>query len=476
MQPSESTQPDEQKRVIGLGGSIAIVAGSMLGIGIFLTPRVVADELFTAPLFLAAWLLGGMIAYAGAVAYAELGTMFPKAGGDYVFLREAFGSSVSFASGWLLFVGVFGGSIATMSVAICQYQLPVLLGAFIPDVDLTRTVIFGLSGTSICAIALALTLTAVNVLGTRLATWVQVILTMIPFAILTVGAIVAIAISPHETAVPSVAETASNGNLLAAMVTATLAIYFAYAGWNAVGYVGGEVKDPSRNIPRGLLFGTLMITGLYLVLCASFIVVLGMGGLTTAFEAGTSTANALLGEKASYAITVLIALALLGSLNGTVLAGARIGYAMAGDRALPTAIHVLHARWRTPATALGLQCIFAVVLIISGTFESLLELTSIAMLVMGSLSVIALFRFRVLRPNAERPYRAFGFPVVPGFYLAVSAVVIVVSIVRTVTTLRASIADGGEGSVDALLPLLGLFVFVLTLGIHTFTMRKKGGV
>lgn len=444
-----------EARVIGPLGAVAIVAGSMLGIGIFLTPRLVAEQLHTPGLFLLAWALGGLIALAGAVAYAELGTLMPKAGGDYVFVREAFGSSAAFASGWLLFAGVFVGSIASMAVPVFQYQMPVLTG-----VDFGAIEFAGLPATRWLAMSVIVVLTGVNILGTRLATWVQIALTMIPFALFALGAVVVFAQAPFDGAVASEATTASNGSLPVALTRATLAIYFAYAGWNAVAYVGGEVKNPGRTMPIGLLGGTIAITAFYVLLCGAFVVAHGMGGLLTAFEAGSATAAVLGGDTVTWIVTLLIALALFGSLNGTILAGARIAGAMARDGALVRSLGVIDPRTRTPVRALLLQAVLACALVLTGTFEQLVELTSIAMLVMGGLAVTALFVFRARRPQADRPYRATGYPVLPGFYLLVSVVVVGISVVRVVTN-----ADGAEG-LERWLSLLGLAVFGLAWIAH----------
>jgi APA family basic amino acid/polyamine antiporter len=451
----------EPQRVVGLLGALSIVAGSMLGIGIFLTPRVVADLLHTPAWFLGAWVLGGVIALSGAVAYAELGTMFPRAGGDYVFLRESFGRSVSFACGWVLFAGVFTGSIATIAVPVCQYQLPALLAPWV-DVQLAAPMLFGLTGTQLFAMALVVLFTLLNVLGARPAAQVQIFVTGIPLAILAVAAVGLLLTGPHASAVPTTAATPTEGNPLVALSRATLAIYFAYAGWNAIGYVGGEVKHPQRTIPLALVGGTVLITGLYLTLCAAFIAVLGMGGLTAAFEAGTATAAHFGGTASQWFVTALIFLALVGSLNGTILGGARIAQAMAQDGALWKPLGNLSPRFHSPGRALWLQAGMSCALVASGTFEQLIELTSIAMLLIGGLTVVSLFALRARRPLADRPWKAWGYPFLPIFYLVTCLAVVGVSIWRVIGPVFGSgantphLPDFGE-----LLPLLGLAIFAL---------------
>ena len=472
-----SPNPPERttKRAIGPIAGMAIVAGSMLGVGIFLVPAEVAQEIHSLKLFLGLWVFGGLIAFSGAVAYAELGTMFPKAGGDYVYLRETFGVSASFAAGWLLFVGVFAGSIATMSVAVCQYQLPVLLSPFV-DFDLSQPVIsvesLGLfiSGTQLAALGLVLLLTLINTAGVRPSTATQTLATVVPVLAFALFALFAIAIGPQQPAVPYAGNALTSHSLASSLTTAFLAIYFAYAGWNALAYVGGEVVSPEKNIPRSLLGGTVLITFLYLIMCTAFLAVLGLGGLPSAFEAGTATAVAVVGSKAEPIVAGLIGIALLGSLNGTVLGGGRIGYAMAKDRALPRTLSHIGARSRVPSRALWAQAIVAGALICTGTFETLLEFTSIAMLLLGGLTVAALFVLRVTRAEVQRPYRASGYPWTPALYLIAS--ILVVSFTIKGVLFPSEMATE-EPTLERWFPILGLVFFLCVFAVHALFRSRE---
>ena len=411
-------------RAIGALSATAIVAGAMLGVGIFLTPHLVAQSVTSPTLFLLLWGLGGLIAIAGAVTYGELGAMMPDAGGEYVYLGRAFGSAMSFAAGTVLFIGVFGGSIASMSAAISQYQLSLLAGSVGIDLSSEWVVLPALgvriTGVEFVAVGLVLLLTLLNALGVRLSTVVQTLLTLVPVAILTLFAVGALATAPHETAIPA---TGSAGGF-SSVGTALLSIYFAYAGWNAVAYVGGEVADPGRNIPRALLLGTGIVTTLYLLLCAAWISVLGMGGIAASFETGTAAASVLLGAGAKEFVAVIIAFALVGSVNATVLGGARIGYAMGRDGAFMRGLGALSKGTQVPARALWLQAGFAIFLIATGTFEELVQLTSVAMFLLGSLTVCALFVLRRREPDAPRPYRASLYPFLPCLYLVIALSVV----------------------------------------------------
>lgn len=427
-------------RVIGGIGALAIVAGSMLGIGIFLAPPIVAQHLPAPAPFFAIWILAALAALSGAVAMAELGVTLPRAGGDYVFQREAFGPSVAFASGWVLFGAIFTGSVAALAVPVCQYQLPVLLDPITAwllgpgwSSDLGAPVLFGVvTGRQLVAVGLVLGFTVINAVGAKLSSWAQTAMTVVPIAILTVGAVWALA----GGAAPPSPEALIGPESAFGVVDWTkayMAVYFAFAGWNAVVYVAGEVKSPARNIPIGLIGGTVLIALLYLLLNGAFLEVLGMGGLATAFEAGTATAGALGGDLARLVVTSLIAIALLASLNGTILQGARVAFAMAHGAALPRFFGATNGAG-VPGRALWFQAAWACVLILSGTFEQLLSLVSIAMMLCGSLTVASLFVVRHQRAGQPRAYSALGYPVLPAFYLLSSLAVVVVTVIDAVSS------------------------------------------
>ncbi len=439
----------EQARVLGARAAMAVVAGSMLGIGIFLTPRIVATQMQSPVAFFGVWLLAGVAALCGAVAYAELATMMPRAGGDYVYLRRAYGPSVAFGAGWVLFGAVFTGSIAALAVPLCQYQLPALLG-----IDLSASVAGPVKAHSVVAIGIVLLFTAVNAAGTRLAALVQDLTTWIPMAGFAVFAVWVLVAGPEPVVAPIVS-SAPSWPTLSGFAVAFMAVYFAYSGWNGVIYVAGEVRRPGRNIPIGVVGGTVAVMGLYVLMCAAFVAALGMSGLTGAFEAGTTVATATAGPAAGYIATLLIAFGLMGTLNGTILGGARVAMAMAEDGALWRGFAAQTSRG-VPERALWGQSAWACVYILSGTFEQILNLVSLAMMVMGALTVAAVFVLRRRDPNAVRPYRATAYPWTPAVFLGVSAFVVVAMLLRAVAKPEA----------ESLYPLLGLPLFGLAYAAH----------
>ena len=459
--PDADDPPGTQHRSITLAGALSIVVGSMLGIGIFLSPGEMARSLPGPWSFLGVWLVAGLIVLGGAAAYAELGTRFPHAGGDYVFHREAFGPSAAFATGWALFGAIFSGSIAAVAVALFEFQVDALL----PTVDFHATLaVVPLVGevhvAQVAGVVLVLGLTLLNARGVRPSAVTQQIMTLLPVAVLFVLALATLGffaggqLELHETrhSPPPLS--------MGGLVTAYLAAYFAYSGWNAVIYVAGEVRAPKRNIPRALVGGTLAVTLLYLALCGAFVAVLGLGGLADGGEAGSQLAAALLGEAGGVPMNILVLLCLLATLNGSVLSGARVAYAMALDGALWRGARKLDARSGAPNAALWVQAAWSSVLILTNSFEALLVGVSLTMVVTGSLTVLALFRVR-RRDGGPRAVRFPGAEALIWLFLASSALVLGVKVHEGVT---------GAGSVG---PLWGLGVGLLAFLVHGLARRRR---
>ncbi len=444
-------------RVIGGAGAFARVVGSMLGVGIFLAPPVVAGHVAAPGPFLALWVLGGVVALAGAVACAELGTVLPRSGGDYVFQRAAFGPATAFASGWVLFAAIFAGSIAALSVALVQYQLPVLFG-----VDLTRPLLPGLGVTQreLVAAGIVLAFTAVNLTGARPSAAVQTAMTVLPLLAFLALAVAALLLVEPAAPGPAVAAPPVDAGDLARSYNA---VYFAYSGWINVIYVAGEVRRPERSLPRALIGGTLLVTALYLLICVAFVTRLGMVELAQAGEAGSALAERVGGPVARWLLTACIAAALLASVNATVLGGARILRAMAEGGAAARWL-AAPSRAGVPARALWAQAAWSVLLVLSGGFDALLQMVSLAMVLTGSLTVGSLFVLRWRDSSAPRPYRATGYPWLPALYLVASLAIVVVMLATSLGR------DPPE-----LLPLLGVAVLAVAYGVARLGARGVAG-
>lgn len=455
--PPTAPLADEPPRVIGPVAGFAIVAGSMLGVGIFLFPGQVAEQIPSLLAFFALWIVGGLFALAGSVACGELGAMLPRAGGDYAFQREAFGPSTAFASGWVLFGAIFAGSVAAMSVAVFQYQVGTLLGA-----DLTED-LAGLpfSAAQLGAVGLILVLTLLNDAGTHVSARAQILLTLLP-----IGALLALAVVGLTTGASSapVAKPGADTLTIGGLAAGFLLVNFTFSGWINIIYVAGEVKDPGKNIPRSMISATVGITGLYLLLCVAFIVVLGFGGLASLgwTDAGTGMAQVIGSDVLGTIVLLIIAVAIVTSVNATILSSARVAYAMAKDGAFWNGAAKLSGKNRVPRRALWLQAVLAAVIVLSGTFDAIVKMTSIAMFVTGTLTVLSMFVLRRTQPALPRPYRATLYPWLPALYVLLSVAAIAATVWDATRT---------TGS-DAWFPLIGVGVLIVAFAGHLVYVRK----
>ncbi|MBK6425648.1 MAG: amino acid permease [Blastocatellia bacterium] len=405
---------------IGLWPATALVVGPMLGVGIFIGPPQVAASVGSESAFLLLWIAGGITAMCGALSVAELGAMLPLSGGHYVYLRRAYGNGVGFAVGWLQVLAVFPGSIGTVALALGTYQLPVLFGESIREPIVLAG--WSIPSTFVIATIVVILLTAINHLGLIFSSRVQLVLTIVPIVTLFVAAIVVIASgqSAPDTGAGHVATTA------AGLAAGYLPVYFAYAGWDGAIYIGGEIRDSGRTLPRSLITGTTVVTTLYLVLCAGFLSVYSLAGLAQSGEAGSAVAGVLLGQAGVVGVTLLIAVAMLGSLNGIVLTGSRIAWAMARDGEFPKPGARLDARFGSPVVSLWAQAAWTIVLMAIGGVEDLIAYASAAMLATGSMTALAVFVLRRREPDLPRPYRTLGYPFTPAIFILSSVVVLAI--------------------------------------------------
>jgi basic amino acid/polyamine antiporter, APA family len=432
---SEAGQGSDDARtrpVRTLGGlpALALVAGSMMGIGIFISPPEVAAHVSGSGSFMLVWLVGGIVALFGALSLAELGAMMPRDGGDYAYLRHSWGPGIAFAAGWLQLLAIFPGSLAAVAVATSKFQLPALLGPAFAEPAVLGSVVIPASHLWAAVIIVGLTL--INHIGVKISGVVQVLVTSVPLAVLLVATLVVL--WQHEPGIvtPVLAETRAEHPTALTMARAYLPVYFAYSGWNAAIYVGGEIKNPARNLPRALIGGTAAVTALYLILCVGFLEVFSLEGLAHVGEAGTAAAQAIFGPVGVMMITALIVLAMIGSLNGSVLTGSRIAYAMGKQGDCARAAGQLHPRFATPAVALWLQCGIALALLFfdlalfGDGLDTLIAYTSSAMLITGTLTVLSVMILRRRQPELRRPYKTWLYPWPPVLYAVSSLVVLVV--------------------------------------------------
>jgi APA family basic amino acid/polyamine antiporter len=396
----------------------------MIGSGIFIAPSIMAGYVATPGVWLGLWILGGVLTILGALAYAELSAMMPHAGGQYVFLREAFGPLPGFLYGWTLFLVIQTGTNAAVAIAFAKF----LGGVGVPvgerDVVLSLG-FFTLSRAQIVAALVIALLTWVNVRGVREGAVVQNV-----FTVLKVGAIALLVVAAFAsgqgswshfspTLGSSVGAKGVELGFLAAMGVAMSKALFAYDAWNTVTFAAGEVREPQRNLPRALVAGTALTMLAYTAACAAYLYVLPVDRMAGIVEnrVASEVASVLFGRAGVTLVSAAILVSTFGCANGLILGGARVFYAMAKDRLFfPVAARV-HPRRQTPSGALVLQGIWTGVLALSGSYDRLLTYVTFASLSFNALTVVGLFVLRRKKADAERPYRAWGYPVTPALYL-----------------------------------------------------------
>ncbi|WP_026473742.1 APC family permease [Alkaliflexus imshenetskii] len=448
------------RRTIGPLAGFTVVAGSMLGVGIFLFPPAIAAEVNSLGLFFLVWIMGGVFAFSGSTACGELGAMLPHAGGDYVFQREAFGHSTAFAAGWVLFGAIFCGSIAGLSVALFQYQISALV-----NYDLMAPVSHSIPipMANLLATALIVLLTIVNDAGTRIAARLQIVFTLLPVMLLLLLGLFALAFNPStELVTPRLRPQSFS---FQGLITAFLYVNFAYSGWLNIIYVAGEVKNPGRNIPKAMFRATFAITLLYCLLCAAFVFTMGYDNLASLHhtDAGTGMARYLNSSLLAILVPVTIAIAVVTSLNASILTGSRVAFAMAQDKAFWSGAAKLSHRNNVPRRALWTQAGISIILVLTGSFHAIIEMASIAMFVTGSLTVLSLFVLRHKKPDAVRPYLATGYPWVPGIYLLLSTIALMGTINQ---------AFGADG-MNGFYPFLGVGILVVAFWGHRIYHKGK---
>jgi APA family basic amino acid/polyamine antiporter len=396
--------------VLTTGDAAWLVAGNMVGAGIFFTPGDVARELPGTLGPLAAWLLGGLIALAGAAIYGELGARIPHAGGDYQYLTRAFGPLWGFLMGWAAFVLSFSAAAAAMSRVSVSYLVAAVSPGAQASPLLERT----------AGPALLLALTALNVAGAKIGGRTTTILTSIPLLALCGIAAWGLVVGDAPLDWPAPAPEPRGGSWLLALGAAMVPVFFTYSGWNAAAYVAGELERPERTLPRALLLGTAGVTVLYLGTNVLLLGLLGKG-LAASTTPGADAVRRLLHGRAEGALPLIIAVAIASSANVTLMAGARIYYAMAGEGLAPRALAHVNRRG-VPATALLCGGIWSAALAALAPAATLIRWATLAILLLSSLSVAALFVLRRRGP-AFGSFRCPGYPLTPALYLAASLAV-----------------------------------------------------
>jgi len=432
-------------RGLSLIAAISIVVGNVIGTGVFLKARVMTCNVGTPKMVLLVYVIAALLSLAGALTYAELAAMMPRAGGEYVFLREAYGPRWAFLYGWMSFFIGKAGSQAALGVGFAIF-LNVLLGGALSGQYVTANLLgyqipFG--HLQVVALAAIVIVTLINCAAVKVSGGVAAILTGIKIALVLlvgVGAFLLaqgadwshFAMSNIGGACENVAASARAG--FAGFGAAMLGALWAYDGWNNVTLVAGEVKDPHRNLPRALIGGMLLVSGLYIFVNFAYFYVLSpteVANVSVASSVATEVARRFLGPLAISLIAAALLSSTFGTLHTSILTGARVPYAMAQDRLFFRSLSKVSSRTHVPIGALIAQAMWACILTLSGSFDALTDYAIFGLWIFYALVTASVFVFRKRMPDAERPYRTWGYPVVPILFLIVAGMLLVNTVLTT---------------------------------------------
>jgi APA family basic amino acid/polyamine antiporter len=453
----------------------ALVVGSMIGSGIYIVSADILRQVHAPGLLLLVWALSGVVTLMGAVSYGELAAMFPKAGGQYVYLREAISPLLGYLYGWTLFMVIQTGTIAAVAVAFAKFTAvfwPTLTPEVYPGLGTTISfpqpignIAVGLSPQRLFAIASVILLTWINVRGVRTAAIIQTSLTAIKAA--TLAAVVILGITIGRNAGAIAANFGSNFWPAGALTWATLPLIgaamvgslFSMDAWNNVGFAAGELKHPEKDVPIAMAWGTLTVTTLYVLANVAYLHVLPPDAIANAPQdrVGTAALQAIFGSSGFYIMAAAIMISTFGCNNGLILSGARVYYAMARDNLFFRSAGRLHPTYRTPALALVVQGIWTSVLCLSGTYGQLLDFVIFAAVLFYLVAAIGLFVLRAKRPDIPRPVKAPFYPWLPAAYVVLTALICINLLVQKTTY---------SG--------LGLLIVVLGVPVY-FAWRKVAG-
>jgi basic amino acid/polyamine antiporter, APA family len=464
----------ELVRGLGLTAAVMIVAGSMIGSGIFRKPATMAGQLMSPELLIIVWIAAGLITLIGALTNAEIAGMIKETGGQYAYFRIMYGDFIAFLYGWSIFAVIQTGSQAAIAYVFAEYlgyfinffQLPLewqeftiympFVGNIYPFMDF---------GVKTAAIICILFLTTVNYIGVIFGGVVQTIVTFIKIA-----SIVFLSIFLFTSGTGSL-ENISHGfqipestltNMFAVIGLALAGAFWAYDGWNNVTFVAGEVKEPRRNVPLALAYGTMIVIGVYVVINLAFLYVLPIEVMARSPLVAASAAEVVFGAAGAAVISIAVIVSTFGALNGSILATARVHFAMARDNLFFSGIGKVHPRFRTPHVSLVVQGIWSSILVLSGSFDTISDYVIFAAWMFYMLGAFGVIVLRRKMPDVPRPYKVWGYPYTPILF-------IIFSFLFLVNTL---ISDTEDASMGLILILLGLPIYFY----WKFRKRKTGNI
>lgn len=447
---------------LGLFDATMIVMGSMIGSGIFIAPSIMAGYMPVPQFLILLWIIGGVLTAFGAIAYGELAGMMPKAGGQYIFLKEAYNSLFGFLYGWTLFFVIQSGFIAAVAIAFAKY-----LGVFVPVLSENNIILnfnlfglnFALNSAQLAGVGIIALLTCINCFGVVFGAFVQNLFTVSKIIAIALLVLLAFAIGDGnwsnlfesfsiEKFHPIAPSDAVSMGFFAAFAVAMSKALFAYDAWNSITFAAEEVKNPHKTVPRSLVLGTVGVMLVYVITNMAYLYIIPIKEMALVKDniVAAAVAEKIFGAIGAQLIAIAIMISTFGCDNGLILSAPRVYYAMAKDGLFFKGAGKLHTKYKTPVNSLILQGVWSSVLTVSGTYSALLTYTAFASLLFNVLTVIGLFILRKKYPERERPYKAWGYPIVPILYI-LTAVFFIVYII---------IGDPKSSGLGLLLVLIGV--------------------
>jgi basic amino acid/polyamine antiporter, APA family len=440
MSMKKNTLKKENKlvRQLGLFDSIMVIIGIVIGSGIFLTTGIMAQSIPSAALILAAWFTGGFLTFAGALTYAELGASMPEAGGQYVYLKEAYGPMAGFLFGWIFFLVYMTGGIAGLALAFSEYT-----GYLFPSLSIQKVIFsfdmmifqngitYSLSAGQLLGVGIIIFLSFCNFIGVGLGKGIQNFITVIKIGIIVLIIILGFSVgkgTPVDLTINP--EGMSFSHLVLGFGVALVAVSWAFDGWNNVNFVAGEIKKPGKNLPLALFLGTLGITSLYVLLNYIYLYALPISEMKGVVRIAERATSSLFGTSTGILVSAVVVVSTFGSLNGSILTGPRVYYAMAKDRLFFKSISRIHPNFHTPGYAILIQAVWASFLTIMGSFEQIFTFAMFMAIAFWVAAAASVFTLRKKYPNMKRPYKTWGYPIVPILFIAFSIGILINTLIE----------------------------------------------
>lgn len=442
-----------------------VMVGIVIGSGIFVTTGIMAKYIPSTGLILLAWIVGGLLTLAGALTYAELGAAMPEAGGQYVYLREAYGPMAAFLFGWILFLVYMTGGIAALALAFAEY-----FGNFFPSLSTESFIFvktikifsisfpFSISAGQCVGVVLILFLSFFNYIGVFFGKLIQNFFTVIKIGLVT--AIIVLGFALGKGAPPQITLNPggwSFGQMILGFGLALVAITWAFDGWNNVNFVAGEIKNPKRNLPQALIIGTIGITVLYVLINYIYLYALPINQIIGEVKIAEHATSVLFGGSIGGLFSAVVLISIFGSTNGSILAGPRVYYAMARDKLFFRKASQVHPRFKTPGFAVIIQAVWASILTLAGTFEQIFTFAMFIAIAFWIAAAASVFTLRKKYPDLPRPYKTWGYPFVPIIFILASLGILVNTLF--------------EKPVEA---IAGILFTALGIPVYFYWKRKQG--